>query len=183
MKIDNTDTTVSFVFTDSEIETIKNNGTYTIANANKKRFIDIMFDTLMQMYLKLPDADYKNIQTVGEAIQGETERNSYKANKNIIEQILQVVPKYTDIIQETKLKDFKWKGLKLMKDPLTLAIYQQLLQDLKPKTIWLQLGIKSEKAKEIASSINANYIENSCIKTEYQRIIQKKKINFPHLIK
>ena len=30
MKIDNTDTTVSFVFTDSEIETIKNNGAYTI---------------------------------------------------------------------------------------------------------------------------------------------------------
>ena len=59
----------------------------------------------------------------------------------------------------------------------------QEAKDLKPKTIWLQLGIKSEKAKEIASSINANYIENSCIKTEYQRIVQKKKINFPHLIK
>ena len=56
-------------------------------------------------------------------------------------------------------------------------------RDLNPKTIWLQLGIKSEKAKENAKSINANYIENSCIKTEYQRIIQKKKINFPHLTK
>ena len=56
-------------------------------------------------------------------------------------------------------------------------------RDLNPKTIWLQLGIKSEKAKENAKSINANYIENSCIKTEYQRIMQKKKINFPHLTK
>ena len=37
-------------------------------------------------------------------------------------------------------------------------------RDLNPKTIWLQLGIKSEKAKENAKSINANYIENSCIK-------------------
>ena len=54
-------------------------------------------------------------------------------------------------------------------------------RDLNPKTIWLQLGIKSEKAEENAKSINANYIENSCIKTEYQRIMQKKKINFPHL--
>jgi len=54
-------------------------------------------------------------------------------------------------------------------------------KDLNPKTIWLQLGIKSEKAEENAKSINANYIENSCIKTEYQRIMQKKKINFPHL--
>ena len=56
-------------------------------------------------------------------------------------------------------------------------------RDLNPKTIWLQLGIKSEKAEENAKSINANYIENSCIKTEYQRIMQKKKINFPHLTK
>ena len=56
-------------------------------------------------------------------------------------------------------------------------------KDLNPKTIWLQLGIKSEKAEENAKSINANYIENSCIKTEYQRIMQKKKINFPHLTK
>ena len=54
-------------------------------------------------------------------------------------------------------------------------------KELNPKTIWLQLGITSEKAKENAKSINANYIENSCIKTEYQRIMQKKKINFPHL--
>ena len=56
-------------------------------------------------------------------------------------------------------------------------------KDLNPKTIWLQLGIKSEKAEKNAKSINANYIENSCIKTEYQRIIQKKIINFPHLTK
>ena len=56
-------------------------------------------------------------------------------------------------------------------------------KELNPKTIWLQLGITSEKAEENAKSINANYIENSCIKTEYQRIMQKKKINFPHLTK
>ena len=54
-------------------------------------------------------------------------------------------------------------------------------KELNPKTIWLQLGITSKKAEENAKSINANYIENSCIKTEYQRIMQKKKINFPHL--
>ena len=56
-------------------------------------------------------------------------------------------------------------------------------KELNPKTIWLQLGITSEKAEENAKSFNANYIENSCIKTEYQRIMQKKKINFPHLTK
>jgi len=54
---------------------------------------------------------------------------------------------------------------------------------LNPKTIWLQLGIKSQKSKNICMENNINYIENSCIKTEYQRIIQKKQINFPHLTK
>ncbi len=44
---------------------------------------------------------------------------------------------------------------------------------LKPKTIWLQLGIKSQKAGEIAKSIDANYIEDLCIKTEYERLMQK----------
>jgi cephalosporin hydroxylase len=182
MKIDNTDTTVSFVFTDSEIETIKNNGAYTIANANKKRFIDIMFDTLMQMYLKLPDADYKNIQTVGETIQGETERNSYKVNKNIIEQILQVVPKYTNIIQETKLKDFKWKGLKLMKDPLTLAIYQQLLQDLRPKTI-IEFGAAEGGSalwfSDICRMINLH--ETKIVTIDNQTTVNIPGIEFIHL--
>ena len=34
---------------------------------------------------------------------------------------------------------FKWKDLTLMKDPMTLSIYLQLLQDVKPKTI-LEFG-------------------------------------------
>lgn len=51
------------------------------------------------------------------------------------------------------------------------------------KTIWLQLGIKSEKSKKIAKENKINFIENACIKTEYQRLMQKKQINFPHLTK
>jgi len=42
-----------------------------------------------------------------------------------------------------------------------------------PKTIWLQLGIVSKNGDKFAKSIDANYIENSCIKTEYERIMQK----------
>jgi len=46
---------------------------------------------------------------------------------------------YFSIIRNTKWNDLKWKGLTLMKDPMTLSIYLQLLQDLKPKTI-LEFG-------------------------------------------
>jgi cephalosporin hydroxylase len=46
------------------------------------------------------------------------------------------VDEYTATIKRAKWNHFKWKGLTLMKDPMSLAIYQQLLQDLRPGTIW-----------------------------------------------
>jgi cephalosporin hydroxylase len=46
------------------------------------------------------------------------------------------VDEYTATIKHAKWNHFKWKGLTLMKDPMSLAIYQQLLQDLKPGTLW-----------------------------------------------
>lgn len=46
------------------------------------------------------------------------------------------VDEYTHTIKQAKWSRFKWKGLTLMKDPMSLAIYLQLLQDLRPGTIW-----------------------------------------------
>ena len=49
---------------------------------------------------------------------------------------------FNDIYQKIKFAKWnylKWKDLTLMKDPMTLSIYLQLLQDLKPKTI-LEFG-------------------------------------------
>ena len=46
------------------------------------------------------------------------------------------VDEYTSTIKQAKWQRFKWKGLTLMKDPMSLAIYQQLLQDLRPGTLW-----------------------------------------------
>ena len=46
------------------------------------------------------------------------------------------VDEYTRTIKQAKWSRFKWKGLTLMKDPMSLAIYLQLLQDLRPGTIW-----------------------------------------------
>lgn len=42
-------------------------------------------------------------------------------------------------IKDTKWQHFKWKGLSLLKDPMSITIYMQLLQDIKPKTI-LEFG-------------------------------------------
>lgn len=45
------------------------------------------------------------------------------------------IEQYWKTIKNTKWKYFKWKGLSLMKDPMSLTIYLQMLQDIKPQTI------------------------------------------------
>ena len=37
------------------------------------------------------------------------------------------------------------------------------------KVFWLQLGIRSQQAKELVESKNIDYIENRCTKIEYQK--------------
>ena len=41
------------------------------------------------------------------------------------------------------------------------------------KVLWLQLGIRSNKAKEMLKTKNIEYVENRCTKMEYQKIFLK----------
>ena len=49
------------------------------------------------------------------------------------------------------------------------------------KVLWLQYGIRNENAKKIAEDAEVQYIENKCIKQEYQRLFQKSNPVFPVL--
>ena len=49
------------------------------------------------------------------------------------------------------------------------------------KVLWLQLGIKSDAARTIVEAENIEYIENKCIKLEYQKVFQKSNPVFPLL--
>ena len=49
------------------------------------------------------------------------------------------------------------------------------------KVLWLQYGIQNEEAKKIAEDAEVKYIENKCIKQEYQRLFQKSNPVFPVL--
>ncbi len=49
------------------------------------------------------------------------------------------------------------------------------------KVLWLQLGIRDEKAKELMEKNNINYIENKCTKMEYQKYFLKVRQAFPVL--
>ena len=49
------------------------------------------------------------------------------------------------------------------------------------KVLWLQYGIQNKKAQEIVTLANIVYIENKCIKQEYQRLFLKVSPVFPVL--
>ena len=49
------------------------------------------------------------------------------------------------------------------------------------KVLWLQLGIRSEEAKELVESNNIDYIENRCTKIEYQKFFLNIDSAFPAL--
>ena len=49
------------------------------------------------------------------------------------------------------------------------------------KVLWLQLGIKDEKAKELVEKNDIEYIENKCTKMEYQKNFLKIRQAFPVL--
>ena len=51
------------------------------------------------------------------------------------------------------------------------------------KTLWLQYGIQNEEAKKISEEANIKYIDNKCIKQEYQKLFQKSNPVFPVLKK
>ena len=49
------------------------------------------------------------------------------------------------------------------------------------KVLWLQLGIKDEKAKDLMEKNNIEYVDNKCTKMEYQKYFLKIRPAFPVL--
>ena len=47
------------------------------------------------------------------------------------------------------------------------------------KVLWLQLGIRDEKAKELMEKNDIKYVENKCTKMEYQKYFLKVRQAFP----
>jgi predicted CoA-binding protein len=49
------------------------------------------------------------------------------------------------------------------------------------KVLWLQLGIRDEKAKDLVKKNDIKYVENKCTKMEYQKYFLKVRQAFPVL--
>ncbi|MBF7081902.1 CoA-binding protein [Desulfallas sp. Bu1-1] len=52
-----------------------------------------------------------------------------------------------------------------------LPVVEEALQ-LKPRAIWLQLGIINEKAAELAHSAGVTFVMDKCIKVEHARLLK-----------
>ena len=59
--------------------------------------------------------------------------------------------------------------------------YAEETVKVKAKVLWLQLGIRSNIAKEMLKIKNIEYVENRCTKMEYQKIFLKINPAFPVL--
>jgi cephalosporin hydroxylase len=80
--------------------------------------------------------------------------------ESLIRAIDNYFPGYSQNIKKSKWTKFKWRGLTLMKDPMTTTIYQQLIQDIKPKTI-IEFGSFEGGSAQWMSDLNKS-IENDC---------------------
>jgi predicted CoA-binding protein len=49
------------------------------------------------------------------------------------------------------------------------------------KVLWLQLGIRDKKAKELVEKNDIDYVDNKCTKMEYQKFFLKMRQAFPVL--
>ena len=109
------------------------------------------------------------------------EKTSHIVMKHLLEFGFEVIPVNPGAAGQEILGQMAVKNLSEIKKPIDIvdifrpsAEAEIIIKDAikyKPKTIWLQLGITSVNGNKFAKTINANYIQNSCIKTEYERIM------------
>ena len=85
-----------------------------------------------------------------------------------------VFAKITDIKEQVDIVDVfrpSKEVLEIAKDTVNIGA----------KVLWLQLGIKNEKAKKVVEENNIEYVEDKCTKMEYQKHFLKVRQAFPVL--
>ena len=86
----------------------------------------------------------------------------------------EVFAKITDIKDQVDIVDVfrpSEEALDIAKDTIKIEA----------KVLWLQLGIRDEKAKDLMEKNDIKYVENKCTKMEYQKYFLKVRQAFPVL--
>lgn len=90
--------------------------------------------------------------------------------------IVPVNPGHDEILGEKSYKSlseipFEVDIVDVFRKPTEVVPIVQEAVKLKPKCIWLQLGIVNDEAKKIAEENNIFFIQDRCIKIEHSRLI------------
>lgn len=131
----------------------------------------------------------KNIAVLG--ISADTSKASNEVARYLISQgynILPIHPKHSEILGKKAHKNlqeaFDENGAI---DILNIFRKSEALEGIakeivalknKPKYVWIQLGLRSPRAREIIQSAGIAYIEDSCIELEHKRLIAESSPKF-----
>jgi len=89
--------------------------------------------------------------------------------------IIPVNPAQEEIIGEKSYKSLSEIPEKIdiidifMRSEKVLPVVEEALK-LKPKAIWLQLGIRNDEARRLVEQTDVGYVEDKCVKQEYTRL-------------
>jgi uncharacterized protein len=90
--------------------------------------------------------------------------------------VIPVNPAQAEIMGEKSYKSLSEVPEKIdivdifMRSEKVLPFVEEALR-LKPKAIWLQLGIKNDEAHRLVEQTDIGYIEDKCVKQEYARLL------------
>ncbi|MGB5707782.1 MAG: CoA-binding protein [Arenicellales bacterium] len=121
-------------------------------------------------------SENKTIAVVG--LSAKWHRPSFFAAKYMQDhgyKIIPVNPTYTEILGETCYPDLasipqQVDMVDIFQRAETTPDYTRQAVQIGAKTVWLQLGIVSEKAEEIASQAGIDFVMNRCVKIEHARL-------------
>lgn len=127
-------------------------------------------------YLRRILKDNHTIAVVG--LSADWYRPSYFAAKYMQEhgfRIIPVNPKYTEILGERCYPD-----LKSIPEKIDIVDVFRKSEDCAPiaaeaaaigaKALWLQIGVISDEAQQIADTAGMDFVQNRCVKIEYARL-------------
>lgn len=127
-------------------------------------------------YLRRILKDNHTIAVVG--LSADWYRPSYFAAKYMQEhgfRIIPVNPKYTEILGERCYPDLKSIPEKIdivdvFRKSEDCASIAQDAAAIGAKALWLQIGVISDEAQQIADTAGMDFVQNRCVKIEYARL-------------
>ena len=132
---------------------------------------------------------YKTIAMVG------VSKNNTKTSTIVMKYMqkygFKVIPVNPNAEGEKILGEEVFKKLEDVKTPIDIVdVFRPSVEVIKiaeetvkigAKVLWLQLGIRSDEAKNLVEAKNIEYIENRCTKMEYQKLFLNINPAFPAL--